>query len=68
MSSRQIRSALAKVKPPTSCTHCSGFHLYIDCDNDAPKSYLDDLTHKVGDRNKCEIWRTIKSMLTYSIQ
>ena len=35
---------------------------------DSSYCHLDKLPHKVGDRGKCEVWRSIRSMLSYSLK
>ena len=68
INAKQIRSELAKIKPPHKCKNCSGNHLYVNCTAETPRCHLDNLRHRVGDRKRCEIWRTIKNSLTYTIK
>ena len=68
LNSRQIRAELNKVKAPSRCRNCSEKHLYIDCNSEKPHCHLDTLNHRVADRQRCEYWRTIKSILTHSIK
>ena len=65
MNSRQIRTELNKLKAPCRCKNCSQKHLYVDCTSEKPYCHLDKLQHRVGDRNRCEIWKSIKNMLIF---
>ena len=68
LNSRQLRAELSKVKAPARCRNCSGKHLYINCNTETPKCYLDCLKHRVGDRMKCELWRSIANILAITIK
>ena len=67
MNSKQIRNELNKVKAPHN-VKLQREPSYINCNSDSPRCHLDGLNHKVGDRNRCEIWKSIKNMLRYSIK
>ena len=66
MNPKQIRAELNKIKAPYRCKNCSKNHLYIDCTSETPRCHLDNLRHRVGDRSRCEVWRSIKNILLYS--
>ena len=68
MNSKQIRLELSKVKAPCRCKNCSGGHLYINCNSEAPFCHLDKLNRRAGDRNECEIRRSIGNSLHQAIK
>ena len=68
MSPKQTRAALSRVKATCRCKTCSGKHTYVECTSETQKCYLDNMNHRLGDRNKCELWLTISDILSTSIK
>ena len=69
MSIKQIKAIIGKVKLESICIRCSKeSHTYNKCSN-KPHCKHDGLTHTVGDKQRCEVYKSIKQCLinSYSI-
>ena len=63
MSIKQIRSLVGKVKLDAICIRCSKeAHTYNKCSN-KPHCKHDGLTHSAGDRQRCEVYKSIRQCL-----
>ena len=68
MSIKQTRLLVGKDKLDPICIRCSGeAHTYIQCSN-KPHCKHDGLTHSAGDKQRCEVCKSIRQCLKNALK